>query len=86
MSSWIGEEEDELLRSWGLPSEVLSDGQGGRIYIYTYDLARPPTDLNRSDKDESANTLSEKTTKRSYSRRFFISPEKKVYKVSWEDG
>ena len=35
MKSWEGAHISRLIRSWGPPQEIVSDGAGGRIYIYS---------------------------------------------------
>lgn len=37
MSSWEGHHFSELIMSWGPPSQVYDDGQGGRIFVYLID-------------------------------------------------
>ena len=34
MNSWLGHHQSDLIRSWGPPSSVASDGAGGTILIY----------------------------------------------------
>ena len=34
MKSWEGHHFSELIASWGPPSQILDDGQGGKIYCY----------------------------------------------------
>ena len=34
MDSWKGHHKSELIRSWGPPSQVVSDGNNGEILIY----------------------------------------------------
>ena len=34
MSSWMGHNVNDLIASWGPPSTVLSDGNGGQILAY----------------------------------------------------
>ena len=36
MNSWEGHHVSDLIRSWGPPHEVTSDGRGGKIYIWRY--------------------------------------------------
>jgi hypothetical protein len=35
MESWMGHHQSELIGSWGPPQQVMDDGQGGRIFIYS---------------------------------------------------
>jgi hypothetical protein len=34
MSSWDGKNVNDLIASWGPPSQTMSDGNGGQILIY----------------------------------------------------
>jgi hypothetical protein len=34
MNSWMGVHESVLLQRWGPPSQVVGDGQGGKIFVY----------------------------------------------------
>jgi hypothetical protein len=36
MESWLGHHRNELLASWGPPTQVLSDGAAGEIWVYRY--------------------------------------------------
>jgi len=36
MTSWENHHYSELIGSWGPPTQVYDDGQGGRILIYVY--------------------------------------------------
>ena len=35
MNSWKGDHVSKLIRSWGPPKQVVSDGAGGKIYIWS---------------------------------------------------
>ena len=35
MASWEGQHESNLLAKWGPPSQIMSDGAGGKVWIYT---------------------------------------------------
>ena len=35
MSSWMGHNVNDLIASWGPPQQIMSDGQGGQILIYS---------------------------------------------------
>lgn len=35
MASWMGNNVNNLVASWGPPQQTMSDGQGGQILIYT---------------------------------------------------
>ena len=35
MKSWMGHNQSDLIASWGPPQQVMDDGQGGKILVYT---------------------------------------------------
>src|SRR5438132_1267960 len=35
MRMWIGHQDSELMRVWGQPSEIVSEGDAGRTLVYT---------------------------------------------------
>ena len=35
MESWVGHHRSDLIASWGPPQQVMDDGQGGEIFVYT---------------------------------------------------
>lgn len=35
MESWTGHHQSDLIASWGPPQQVMDDGEGGRIFIYS---------------------------------------------------
>lgn len=43
MDSWLGHSKAELLQSWGPPTKVDSDGQGGEILTYDKSVALTQT-------------------------------------------
>ena len=40
MESWLGHSADELLVGWGPPTQILSDGVGGYVLLYTQQRSR----------------------------------------------
>ncbi len=39
MKSWLGHQESSLLLSWGPPSQIYSDGSGGKFVVYSQNRA-----------------------------------------------
>lgn len=35
MESWMGHHKNDLIASWGPPQDIMDDGQGGEIFIYS---------------------------------------------------
>ena len=42
MNSWMGSHISELIRSWGPPQQIVTDGAGGKIYIWSWQVTAPP--------------------------------------------
>ncbi|MBU2551307.1 MAG: hypothetical protein KKB20_23035, partial [Proteobacteria bacterium] len=40
MDSWLGVDKNSLIAQNGPPSQVLNDGQGGEIFVYTNTTAQ----------------------------------------------
>lgn len=38
MQSWVGSTKAQLYQSWGPPSQITDDGQGGEILIYSQNV------------------------------------------------
>jgi len=36
LDSWIGHHQSDLIRQWGAPTRVTSDGQGGAVLVYEF--------------------------------------------------
>jgi len=43
MQSWVGSTKAELIRTWGPPTKITSDGQEGEILIYDRTVSFPQT-------------------------------------------
>jgi len=41
MDSWIGGTKAELIRKWGPPERITSDGSSGEILIYEFPIIFP---------------------------------------------
>jgi len=37
MQKWMGRNVNDLVARWGPPSQIMSDGAGGRVFIYVAD-------------------------------------------------
>ena len=35
MESWMGHDQSDLIANWGPPQQVMDDGRGGKIFVYT---------------------------------------------------
>ena len=50
MNSWKGAPVSRLIRSWGPPDYVTSDGKGGRVYIWKRNINIPIADARSKTK------------------------------------
>lgn len=92
MSTWIGSQQHELIRSWGAPDRVTSDGKGGKVLVYvqTYGSVRqsePDCDTYyNSDLQPVTNcTPGRVIDDRYYAvRSFYVNPKGIIYYYRWE--
>ena len=54
MDSWTGSHVSELIRSWGPPQEISTDGLNGHVYIWRTDIYIPLSER----KEETRGTIS----------------------------
>ena len=87
MHSWVGSNISDLIRSWGPPQQVVSDGAGGKIYIWSSHVKIP---LEEEKREGSAHRIGnsiyyeEKTspaTNIEYDkmRMFWVNPQGIIY-------
>ena len=50
MDSWMGEHVSKLIRSWGPPQRVISDGASGKIYIWSSRVKNPFSQREKYDR------------------------------------
>jgi len=55
MSSWEGADANYLIARWGPPTQVMSDGSGGRIFIYAYNRSYTTNGVSTTTTTGSAN-------------------------------
>lgn len=98
MASWEGHHYSELLSSWGPPQQVLDDGSGGRVLIYsqtrswtTPGQATTTTDMRATQWDNliwgNATSTTTYTPGQTYGytswRMFFIARDGRIYRWAW---
>jgi hypothetical protein len=99
MNSWMNHHYSDLIESWGPPSQVFDDGQGGRILIYSENRswtvsgsAHTRTTANATIYDNSiwgsANSITTYDPPKTYSynayRMFWINNKGYIYRWSWK--
>ena len=50
MNSWKGSHVSQLIRSWGPPQEMTTDGLNGHVYIWRRDINIPLSDRKKETK------------------------------------
>ena len=55
ISSWVGDNANELIASWGTPQQVMPDGSGGQILIYLQDRQSTSPGYSMTTSSASAN-------------------------------
>ena len=84
MASWVGHHKSSLIQSWGPPSNISSDGQGGEVYTYSY--SRNNTQTSTTTYNQYNNSLNTTSRNNSYQakRMFFINKSGKIYSWKWQ--
>jgi hypothetical protein len=82
-NSWIGRDMDDVLETWGSPSEREPDGRGGAILIYDKTVSTLKESQNPVD---SPGMYPEQTTpvKRPLAK-FWVDASRKVYRIEFAD-
>ena len=47
MDSWVGDNKQHLIMTWGPPARITSDGNDGEIYIYSSETYMPYYNITR---------------------------------------
>ena len=81
MESWIDHNKSELIKSWGPPSRVTSDGDGGKILIYEQSSTSAYT-LNNLFGIELDNPITTINTRTQY-YQFYTTSRGYIYHVRW---
>jgi|ERR1035438_10870288 hypothetical protein len=68
LNSWLNHPKSELIRSWGAPTRVVSDGQGGEVLVY---------ESERKMANVVYNTYLEKTI--TYYKEMFVNKDGLIY-------
>lgn len=82
MNSWIGHTKHELILSWGPPTSVMDDGNGGEILIYDKRINMGSTTNGSASVNSNGNIdYSERTRDGSFTSRrmMYVDKEGKIY-------
>ena len=87
MASWVGHNESDLIAHYGPPQQTMSDGQGGKVFIYSSERSftmpgYADTQFTRS----GAYTVYSPSMTSSYNayRMFWIGADGSVYRWAWK--
>lgn len=94
MASWVGHDSNELIAAWGPPQQVLDAGQGGQIFVYSYNRqwTSPGTAYTTGSATVSGNYVYGQATTTyqppqthgyAAQRMFWIDRNRRVYRWSW---
>jgi hypothetical protein len=87
MDSWTGHNYNELIASWGPPSQVLDDGSGGKIMVWTENRSYTSQGqaTTRTDPSGTSHTTYSPPQTRQWnaSRMFWVNSNGVIYKWSW---
>ena len=80
MNSWLGSTKAQLIQSWGPPTKVTSDAQGGEILIYdkTVKFPQNPGSVYQGY-DNSIQYTNPESTTITRSRMFYVDANGKIY-------
>jgi len=88
MSSWQGADVNDLIARWGPPTQVMSDGQSGRVFIYTYDRSYTTPGTSRTTTTGSANgtatTIGDNTSVNVYGQSNSTTVYNPAQTVQWQ--
>lgn len=99
MESWMGHHQSDLVASWGPPQQVITDGQGGSIFVYTANRAFTSPGSSTTTVVGSASGYGNRaygsatsittytppqTTSWSAYRMFWINASGRIYRWSWK--
>ena len=89
MDSWLENHQSDLIASWGAPQQVMDDGLGGKVFIYSksYSWTTPETSTTKVGNSFGKTTLKTRTTAgqtitSTTQYIFFINKESRIYRWS----
>jgi hypothetical protein len=87
MSSWEGQDVNDLIAGWGPPSQVLDDGNGGKIFCYQSSgtIYMPGTSTTTfSGYNAYTTTTPGYAVPVNKYRMFWVNPGGTIYRWSWK--
>jgi len=85
MQSWVGHHKSELYQSWGPPTRITGDGQGGEILIYeTYINTGQTSGEVRANPNGSISYTTPQQNGYTRTRMFYVDKYGKIYNWRWQ--
>lgn len=78
LASWVGHHQAELIQSWGAPSLISDDGQGGRVLVYARNVHLPRV-IGGGEFAAGANNMMPNQVQQS--RQFFVNQRGIIYLI-----
>jgi hypothetical protein len=85
MQSWVGSSKAQLYQSWGPPTRVTEDGQGGEILIYEsyVNMGQQPGQVY-TNYDGSIGYKSPQQRGYARTRMFYVNRDGVIYSWRWQ--
>ena len=89
MDSWDGDHVSKLIRSWGPPKEVTTDGAGGKIYIWRWGgkitiTGKCPCQETDTESEDYYTTVVATEPEYDRVRMFWANPQGIIYHWQWK--
>ena len=99
MASWMGHDQSDLIANWGPPQQVMDDGQGGKIFVYTTTRSYTSPGTSTTTVTGSAHVYGDtaygtatgktiyyppQTTSYNANRMFWIDQRGRIYRWAWK--
>lgn len=84
MDSWVGSHQSQLIQSWGPPNQVVSDGAGGSVLIYSsyVNLGQTPGTINQWGYTTTYTAPQNRGYERT--RMFYVDSKGIIYSWRWQ--
>ena len=90
LAAWVGHNANDLIANadWGPPTNIMSDGQSGRIFIYDHSTTRQGIGLSStialSDGRYSTVDTPGNIYKDARTRTFWVNAQNIIYRTAWQ--
>jgi hypothetical protein len=99
MDSWMGHHQSDLIANWGPPQQVIDDGQGGKIFVYSNNRSYTSPGTSTTNVTGSAYGLGNtaygnatgyttynppQTTSYTAHRMFWVDGNGRIYRWAWK--